>query len=141
LIKKQSLPERNGPERTAFSALSASGSIVNGVLTTNDINATTRALGVTGKGTIDLVQSQLDLSINAAVQKVPDDKSAEDMNDVVGFVVPVRVTGSLTDPKVRPDLEAMARAAVKQKIDEKRQEVEQQLRDKLQDKLKGLFGN
>lgn len=141
LIKKQSLPERSGPERTAFSALSASGSIVNGVLTTNDINATTRALGVTGKGTIDLVQSQLDLSINAAVQKVADDKSSDDMNDVVGFVVPVRVTGSLTDPKVRPDLEGMARAAVKQKIDEKRQEVERQLRDKLQDKLKGLFGN
>jgi AsmA protein len=141
LIKQQSLPERNGPERTVFSALSASGNVVNGVLTTNDISAATRALRVSGKGTIDLVQSQLDLTLNAAVQKVPDDKSAEEMSDVVGFVVPVRVTGALTDPKVRPDLEGMAKAAVKQKIDEKRQEVEQQLRDKLQDKLKGLFGN
>jgi AsmA protein len=58
----------------------------------------------------------------------------------VGAVIPVRVTGALGDPTIRPDIGAMAKAAVKQKLDEKKQELEDQLREKLGDKLKGLFG-
>jgi AsmA protein len=139
LLKKQPIPERTGPARTLFTSLGTSGNIANGVLTTNDISAVTRALRVTGKGVIDLVASRLDITLDAAVQKVTD--GGDDMNDVVGFAVPVRVTGALTDPTVRPDLGAIAKAAVQQKLDEKKQELEQQLRDKLQDKLKGLFGN
>jgi AsmA protein len=110
-------------------------------LQTSDVYALTRALKVSGGGTVDLVRSQLDMKLDAAVQKVPDDPNAADNADVVGFTVPLRVTGALSDPSVRPDLSLLAKAAVKQKIDEKKQEIEQQLRDKLNDKLKGLFGN
>jgi AsmA protein len=141
LLHKRSPPDRSGPERTVFSALSATGKLDNGVLTTADINALTRALKVSGGGTVDLVKSQLNLNLNAAVQKLQDDPNVADTADVVGFVVPLTVSGALADPKVRPDLGSLAKAAVKQKLEEKKQEVEQQLRDKLQDKLKGLFGN
>jgi AsmA protein len=148
LLHRRAAPEKPAPERTVFSALSASGLLTNGVLATADVYALTRALKVTGGGTIDMVRSQLDLKLDAAVQKVPDDPNAAENADVVGFTVPLRVTGALSDPSVRPDLSLLAKAAVKQKIDEKKQElegkkqeIEQQLRDKLKDKLKGLFGN
>jgi AsmA protein len=148
VLRRRSAPDKPAPERTVFSALSASGTLTNGVLQTADVYALTRALKVTGGGTVDLVRSQLDLKLDAAVQKVPNDPNAADSADVVGFTVPLNVTGALSDPSVRPDLSLLAKAAVKQKIDEKKQElegrkqeIEQQLRDKLKDKLKGLFGN
>jgi AsmA protein len=141
LLHKRAPPDKTSPERTLFSALSATGAINNGVMSTSDILAQTRALKVSGGGTVDLVRSVLDMNLNAAVQKVPDDPNAVENADVVGFVVPLRVTGTLSDPSVRPDLGSLAKAVVQQKLEGKKQELQQQLRDKLQDKLKGLFGN
>ena len=141
LLHKRAPPDKSSPERTLFSALSATGAINNGVMSTSDILAQTRALKVSGGGTVDLVRNVLDLNLNAAVQKVPDDPNAAANADVVGFVVPLRVTGALSDPSVRPDLASLAKAAVQQKLEGKKQELQQQLRDKLQDKLKGLLGN
>ncbi len=141
VLRRRSAPEKPVPERTVFSALSASGALTNGVLQTSDIHAQTRALKIAGGGMVDLVRSQLDLKLDAAVQKIPDDPNAADNADVVGFTVPLRVTGALSAPSVRPDLSPLAKAVVKQKLDEQKQEIEQQLRDKVKDKLKGLFGN
>ena len=141
LLHKRAAPAASAPERTVFTALSATGTISNGVLSTSDVNAVTRALKVSGGGTIDLVQSRVDMKLDAAVQKVPDDPQAAENADVVGFVVPLTVTGALADPSVRPDLNSLAGAVVKQKVEAKKKEVEQQLRDSLQDRLKGLFGN
>jgi len=139
LLKQQALPERTGPERTAFTALSASGKITNGVVVSDDIVAALQYLRVTGKGSTDIVKGELDYRLDATVLKLPPEGAGAEMADVVGFVVPVRITGALTDPKVRPDLGALAKAAVQQKIEEKKQEVEDKLKEQLQDKLKGLF--
>jgi AsmA protein len=141
LLKKQAPAARPaGPARTAFTALSATGAIVNGVVTSNDITAATRLLKVTGKGSTNLPAGTLDYSIDATVNKVPEAGASAETADVVGFTIPVRITGSISDPTVRPDLEALARGVVKQKLDDKKKELEQQLRDKLGDKLKGLLG-
>jgi uncharacterized membrane protein YqiK len=53
--------------------------------------------------------------------------------------VPVLVSGSLTDPSVRPDVGSLAKAVLQKKVDEKKDELKQKLQDTLQDKLKGLF--
>jgi AsmA protein len=141
LLKKQVPPARAaGPARTAFNTLSATGTIANGVVASNDITAATRVLKVTGKGTTDLPAGTLDYRLDAAVNKVPEASASAETADVVGFTIPVRITGSLSDPTVRPDLEALAKGVIKQKLDDKKKEVEQQLRDQLGEKLKGLFG-
>jgi AsmA protein len=134
-LLKQQLPSARpaGPARTAFTTLSATGAIVNGVVTSNDITAATRLLKITGKGSTNLPAGTLDYSVDAAVNKVPEASASAETADVVGFTIPVRITGTLSDPTVRPDLEALAKGVVKQKL-------EQQLRDQLGDKLKGLFG-
>ncbi|MBS0612379.1 MAG: hypothetical protein JSS24_04315, partial [Proteobacteria bacterium] len=50
--------------------------------------------------------------------------------------IPVNVTGTMTDPKVMPDVEGLARAALQKKVDEKKDELKQELQDKLQDLFK-----
>lgn len=145
LLRRQSAPEAPAVARTVFSDLAASGVIENGVFATADLNAVTRAVRVTGRGRIDLPAAQLDLRLNAAVQKIASNES--EAANMVGFTVPVTVDGPLSDPRIRPDLAGLAKAAVQKKLDEnkeaieaKKKEVEQQLREKLQDSLKGLFG-
>jgi AsmA protein len=138
LLRKRSPPERTGAARTVFSKLTTSGTIANGVFSTSDVAADTRGMKVTGGGNIDVPQSRLDLKLDVAIEKAADD-TAPDAADINGFTVPVLVSGSLTDPSVRPDVGALAKAAVQKKVDEKKEEIKQKIQDTLQDKLKGLF--
>ena len=142
LLKKQDIPARSGPARTAFSQLSGTANIVNGVFTTNDLVGATQVMRVNGKGSADLPAGQVDMRLDASILKAAEGRDlAPDLADAAGLVIPVRVTGALSDPSIRPDVSAVAKAVLQQKVDEKKQELEQKLREQLGDKLKGLLGN
>jgi AsmA protein len=49
--------------------------------------------------------------------------------------IPVNVSGTMSSPKVTPDLEGLAKARMQQELDKHKGELQQ----KLQDQLKGLF--
>jgi AsmA protein len=140
LLKQQAAPERTGPERTAFSALQGTGVMKSGVLSNNDLNIAMQYLKVTGGGTVDLPKNALDYKLNAIVLKIPrEGVDTSQMQDMVDAEIPVKVTGALTDPKVRPDVEGYLKAKVNQRVDEERKKLEQKAKDKLGDKLKDLF--
>ena len=142
LLKRESIPDRTGPERTVFTAVSATGRITNGVVTTDNLLAALQYLRVTGQGSADIAAGSLDYRLNATVLKIPPEGAANaDLQDIAGLQIPVLVTGSFSAPKVRPDVAGMVKARVQQEIDKKKDEVKQKLQDKLQDKLKDLFGH
>ena len=130
VLKQQAIPERpSGPPRTPFSALTGTGSMKDGVLTNNDLNVAMQYLKVTGQGNVDLPRNSLDYRLVAAVLKIPrEGADAAQMQDMVDAQIPVKVTGALSDPKVRPDLEGYLKGEVKKKVEEK-----------LKDKLKDIF--
>jgi AsmA protein len=49
--------------------------------------------------------------------------------------LPLTVTGTMSNPQVRPDLQAMAKARVQQELDKHQDQIKQ----KVQDTLKNLF--
>jgi AsmA protein len=142
LLKQQAAPERDpGPPRTPFTALTGTGTMQDGVLSNNDLNVAMQYLRVTGQGKVDLPQNALDYRLLATVLKIPrEGADASQMEDMVDAEIPVKVTGALTDPKVRPDLEAYLKGKVKERVDEEKQKLEEKVKDKLGDKLKDLFG-
>lgn len=140
VLKQQAVPERSGPARTPFSALTGSGAMKNGVLSNNDLNVAMQYLKVTGQGTVDIPASTLDYKLIAAVLKIPrEGADAAQVQDLVDAEIPVKITGSLSDPKVRPDLEGYLKNELKQRVDKEKDKVEEKLKDKLNDKLKDLF--
>lgn len=140
VLKQQAVPERSGPARTPFTALTGSGVMKNGVLSNNDLNVAMEYLKVTGQGTVDIPASTLDYRLVAAVMKIPrEGAEASEAQDLVDAEIPVRITGSLTDPKVRPDLEGYLKSQVKQRVEQEKEKVEEKIKDKLNDKLKDLF--
>ncbi|HKQ15496.1 MAG TPA: AsmA family protein [Steroidobacteraceae bacterium] len=133
VLKQQAVPERpGGPPRTPFSALTGTGAMKDGVLTNNDLNVAMQYLKVTGQGNVDLPRNSLDYRLVAAVLKIPRegaDTTTTQMQDMVDAQIPVKVTGSLSDPKVRPDLEGYLKGEAKK-------EVEKKIKDKLKDIFK-----
>ncbi len=140
LLRQQAIPERSGPARTPFSALTASGTMQNGVLTTKDLNVAMQYLKVTGEGDVNVPASTLDYKLVATVLKIPREGADADAQELVDAQIPVRVTGSLSDPKVRPDVEGYLKGQVKKRVEQEREKVEQKVKDKLGDKLKDLLG-
>ena len=142
VLKQQAAPERDpGPPRTPFTALTGTGTMQDGVLSNNDLNVAMQYLRVTGQGKVDLPQNALDYRLIATVLKIPrEGADASQMEDMVDAEIPVKVTGALTDPKVRPDLEGYLKGKVKERVDEETQKLEEKVKDKLGDKLKDLFG-
>jgi AsmA protein len=134
VLKQQAVPTRDaGPPRTPFSSLTGTGTMNDGVLKNNDLNVAMQYLKVTGQGTVDLPRSALDYKLVTTVLKIPrEGADTTQMQDMVDAQIPVKVTGSLSDPKIRPDVENYLKGEVKKKVEEK-------IKDKLGDKLKDIF--
>jgi AsmA protein len=140
LVKTHSLSDGASSGRTKFDTFKASADIADGIATTKDIDLSSQNLRVTGAGTSNLIDKAIDYRLLTTVLKTPPTGAGSELQDIKAVEIPVKVTGTMTDPKVRPDIEGIAKAKLKQKVDEKKEEVKQKIHDALKDKLKGLFG-
>ncbi len=133
LFKGEPAPEEPAKPRTEFSDVSATGKVANGVVTNNDFNAVLPFLRLTGAGQVNLAQATVNYKMNARVLERPDfvDVSDEELDEYTEAQIPIKITGSLSDPSIQPDIEAFARAEAKRKIDEKKDEVKDRLLDRL----------
>ncbi|HVY80918.1 MAG TPA: AsmA family protein [Steroidobacteraceae bacterium] len=140
LFKQQAAPAREaGPPKTAFNALSGSAVVDNGVLRNDDLIADMTYLKVKGKGTLALESQAIDYRLTTEVYKLPPSEEAQ-LADLKAAEIPVTITGTLADMKVRPDVEGYLKSRFKKKADEKIEQKKEELKKKLSDKLKGLFG-
>ncbi|HEY4444437.1 MAG TPA: AsmA family protein [Steroidobacteraceae bacterium] len=121
LIKHTAEPARSNPARTKFDAFKVSAEITNGIAKTSDLTISSPALRVTGQGSTNLVNKGIDFQLMASVLTAPGASVAD---------IPLKITGTYVDPRVRPDTQALAKGELKQK-----------LRDVLKKNgLEGLFG-
>ena len=141
LLKQQPIPARSGPERTPFTAFSATGRITNGVVSNEDLIAALQYLQVKGRGSADIAAGTLDYHLDVLVLNIPAEGSAAtDEHDLVGLKLPVLISGTFGAPKVRPDVSGLVKTRMQEEFDKKKEELKQKLKDKLQDKLKSLLG-
>jgi AsmA protein len=129
LLKRETPPEPTLPARTRFSAVTASGVVENGVMRNDDLFAELPFMQLTGKGSVDLAAATVDYGLTARVLERPESLSgisADELDDFTEAVIPLKITGSLTAPSVKPDVERMVR-----------DKVEEDLKGKLLDRLRG----
>lgn len=120
LIKREAAPVPSNPPRTPFDAVKISAEISNGVARTSDLTIASPVLRVTGRGSANLNTQGIDFQMLASVLKAPGASLAD---------IPLRITGTYVDPKVRPDVQALVKGQIKEKL--------QDLLEK--NGLKGLF--
>jgi AsmA protein len=136
---------------TEFKKLDGTAVIANGVLTNEDFKAVIPGIRVSGGGQVDLGKQAIDYEVVAAVQKGQKAQEAG-LADIAGKSIPVRISGSLDDPSIRPDLAGLIGDQVKDKVldvlgigDDKKKKKknadgEPQQEEDLKDRLKNLIG-
>ncbi len=105
LNKSLSTSVRN-THKTAFDAFKVSALISNGVAETKDLAISSAVLKVTGQGTVNLPTSVINMTLLASIMKTAGTTAAG---------IPLKVTGTYTDPSVKPDLTEAAKSELKQK--------------------------
>ena len=117
--------------QTKFDTFRVSADIAQGIATTKDLTIVSQDLRVTGEGNANLVTEAINYHLQAALLK-----GAPTASTASGslLTVPVDVTGTLSNFKVRPDLVGLAKGNLN-KLNK------QQLQQKLPGLLKGLLGH
>lgn len=134
LFRKQPPPEQEGPPRTEFSSVVATGTVEDGLFRNDDLLAELPFLRLTGQGNVDLVEGTIDYGLQARVLERPefvDPASDAELEDFTEAVIPMKVTGSLTSPKIRPDIEGMLKARVDEAVEKKKDELKDRLLNEL----------
>lgn len=97
---------RQGPgAKTAFTELGGSFTIKDGIAETNNLTATSPLLKVTAAGTVNLVESTMNLLANSEIVAGPEGQRGA--NDFAGLSVPVRIEGPLDRPTISPEVKQM----------------------------------
>jgi AsmA protein len=134
LIQKQAMPAGQSSGHTKFDTFKASADLTNGIASTKDLNIASQNLRVTGQGTTNLVTEAINYQVTAKILKDVPTTGAASSKALAD--IPVTITGTMTNPNVRPDLEGIAKARVQQEFEKHKGELQQKVKDKLKDLLK-----
>ena len=163
LFKQEAAPEAPaGPPRTPFSSVTATAKVTDGVVRNDDLRAVLPFMVLTGRGEASLPTEQLDFDLMAEVLDKPELANDATVADLGGTRIPLKLSGPMSDPKLRPDFAALVKEEAERKIkdtlldklglggkdeaaegeapaDGEPAEEEESPEDKIKDKLKGLF--
>ena len=135
-------------KKTDFTALTGEFTMEKGVVNNTSLLMEAPFLRLNGQGTANILQELVDYHLKVTL--VGTSKGQNGGSDLAGLAIPLKVTGSFTDPKFGLDTsgalkakldqeKAALKAKAKLQADKLREEAKKKAKDKLKDKLKGLF--
>ncbi|MFZ1574290.1 MAG: AsmA-like C-terminal region-containing protein, partial [Chromatiaceae bacterium] len=139
-------PKADRSEQTEFNDMQATARIEQGIIATQDLQASSGYFQAKGKGRIDLPKDELDFDIEARVVNAPADRA---IKEIEGIPIPIHVSGSLQFPEWRldpsPAVKEVARRRLEQELDRGDGNRLQQLEERtgirgLEKGLKSLLG-
>jgi AsmA protein len=119
-LKQEAVPEPLTRE-TDFSAITVSGKVKNGRLTSTDLDALSPFLRVGGDGWVDLAKDALDYTARVKIVGSEEGQGGKGLEELEGLTIPVALKGSFTDLdydiKIGDALKDAALAKQKEKLE------------------------
>ncbi|MFW8564808.1 AsmA family protein [Orrella sp. 11846] len=153
IITSGKLPTFSPDDKTVFSELSASLNIQKGVVSNQDLLLKAPLFRVQGQGNVNLNNEVIDYEALLAIVETSQGQGGPELEVLRGVTVPVKLTGTLSDPGYRIDIASLAAQIAKSRAGDRIQKevekaigpeaaekVEKLLTPGVTDKLKGLFG-
>jgi AsmA protein len=110
-------------QETDFTALTGTAIISDGLVKNNDLSMQSPLLRLNGQGTADLPTEQIDYRAVVAVAATLKGQGGAGLEELKDMPIPIRITGTFGDPKIRPDMEALAEGLGLSKAKEAAQEA------------------
>jgi AsmA protein len=148
LLAGQAAPAETEPQQTDFATITATATIVNGLLKTDDLAAASPLFRLAGSGEIDLARETIRFLARPTVVETSRGQGGKGLDQLRGLTIPIEISGNLFAPKYRLGIEdalkARARDAVKDRIAEELklspdQPAEEQIKQRINEKLGDLL--
>jgi len=136
-LKGETLPASDEPLQTDFSNLSGSFTATDGIISNQDLLAMSPLLRINGAGKIDLPKEGIDYGLKVSIVETSSGQGGKALADLKGLTIPVKITGTFSNPKPTVDLASMLKERATEEVKAK---VADKLKDKLGDDLGGLLG-
>jgi AsmA protein len=133
--------------KTDFAEIKGTATVTDGVVSNPDLSAKSPLLRVDGNGQASLPAETVDYRVRATLVASSKGQGGKDVDELAGVPLPIHITGTFSDPKPRPDFEALMQGAVaakgKELIEQQKGKVSEKVKESLGDKagdvLKGLI--
>lgn len=136
-LSGQKLPASDAPVQTDFSALTGTFTAKNGVIDNQDLALKSPLLRISGAGQASLPKETIDYSLNVGIVGTISGQGGKELTELKGLTIPVKITGTFSEPKPSVDLAGMVKDKAKQELKSK---AEEKIKEKLGDDLGGLLG-
>jgi AsmA protein len=137
-LKGQALSAQEEPVKTDFSELSGTVQVKDGIATNKDLSGKSPLLRIAGQGTANLVEETMDYRLTATLVATAEGEGGKGLRDLAGIPVPIRISGSWQEPRIRPDLEAVAKAKAKEALGKPAEKASKEVEKKLEEVEKNL---
>jgi AsmA protein len=135
-ISGTTAPVADGDLQTDFSSLIAQVSIKKGIVTTTKLLAQAPFMRITGSGTVDLPKESLNYLVKAKIVASDKGQGGEDLKELNGLTIPVKLKGAWTSPSVSLDLASLLEQKATAEIEKKKDEVIEETKKKIEEQLK-----
>lgn len=136
-LRGEKLADSDAPASTDFSALTGSFTVAQGVINNDDLEMMSPLLRVNGKGSASLPKETIDYGLRVSIVGTSKGQGGKDLEDLKGVTIPIKITGTFSEPKPTVDLAAIVK---EQATGELKAKAEEKLKEKLGDDLGGLLG-
>lgn len=136
-LKGQKLATSDEQLQTDFSNLSGSFTANDGIISNQDLLAMSPLLRINGSGKVDLPKEGIDYGLKVSIVEASTGQGGKALADLKGLTIPVKITGTFSQPKPSVDLASMLKEQATEEIKAK---VADKLKDKLGGELGGLLG-
>ncbi len=129
-------PAATGDLQTDFSSLIAQVSIKQGIVTTTKLLAQAPFMRISGSGTVDLPKESLNYLVKAKIVASDKGQGGEDLKELNGLTIPVKLKGAWTSPSVSLDLASLLEQKATAEIENKKDEIIEETKKKVEEQLK-----
>ncbi len=147
-IKGKSIDDKEGVQKTDFSAVTASLTLKQGVVSTNNLSMQSPLLRVHGEGSANYVKQTLDFLINTSIVGSLEGQGGKDIDDLKDLTIPINISGAWAKPKYKLVFDDVLKQKAQKELDRGLKKLDDKLGDKIKDEktkdavnnlLKGLF--
>ncbi len=136
-VMQKQIPKNSNANQTPFESLTGTFTIHSGVMSNNDLLLDASRVEAKGNGTINLTNETINYSLVLHSKQ----QQKNGVWNLYGLNIPVHVTGSLDNPNIRLDTDAILKQAVQKEVQNVKEKVQEKVQDQIKDQLKGGANN
>ncbi len=120
-----------GGGQTDFASLSGRFIADNGLIRNNDLRLLSPLLRVQGEGIVDLANNRIDYQVTAALVKTLQGQGGASLEELTGKQIPIRINGTLQEPKYSVDPRAIVQILAGQRVQEQKDKLLEKIGDRI----------